>query len=145
MLRLAKGYDIACVEDFLVKNSVFTNECLDKEYDVGHIVSVGKDELDKVGISDGVVHIPEVYNGGTALIAIHNLVNYSLVMNRENINNEKIVNGEEMALFYELLYKSSNGFIKCNIPYNEYSKRLLQQYKQEPFMDQVKKLERIMK
>ena len=144
MINLSKGFDIECVKDFLIDNGVYTYNWFNYLMNKGfiNIIDINK-QFDFIGINNGCVNIPEVNSAATALISISELVKYSLLLHKNVINNDNIVYGNELPIFYEMLYKERNKFINLKISSNSYSKKLIKSFNKEMFKDQIKKLENI--
>ncbi len=142
-IRLLCGYDIQNVKDFLVNCDVMNLEEYDKIYGSAKVLPISCVDTTFIGDFEGGFSIPKVVDDKTALVCLHVLVHQSLKFNKQYIDNDKIVYGEELPIFYEMLYKAYNGFIKCNTNQNEISKQLLDNYESEPFMEQVRKLEKL--
>ena len=144
MINLSKGFDIECVKDFLIDNGVYTYNWFNYLMNKGfiNIIDINK-QFDFIGINNGCVNIPEVNSAATALISISELVKYSLLLHKNAINNDNIVYGNELPIFYEMLYKERNKFINLKISSNSYSKKLIQSFNKEMFNEQIKKLENV--
>ena len=140
LMNIAKGYDIRSIENFLVANEMYTYDYLRS----GRIKELDTELQDQYfGVYDGGVVIPKVRDDKSAIIAIHYLVHNALFMNRDNIRNNKVVYSDEVPTFYEMLYKSNNGFIRCKTHESDVAKRLIRNYQNEPFMDIVKKVKKM--
>ncbi len=142
-IRLASGFDIQVVKDFLIGHDVFNLEEFKQVYSKAKILPVSCEDTTFIGDFDGGYSIPKVVDDKTAIVCVHEMVNQSLKFNKEYIDNDEIVYGEELPIFYEMLYKEYNGLVKCDTNHNKLSEQLLNTYDSEPFMEQVKKLEKI--
>ena len=142
-IRIASGFDILSIKDFLMVHDVLNFKEFDEIYNNSKIIPIDCVDTTFIGEFEGGWKLPEVYNDKTALVCLHELVHQSLQLNIPYIENDDIVYGEELPIFYEMLYKKCNGLIKCDTNYNEISDELLKSYHSEPFMEQVKKLERL--
>ncbi len=141
-IRLACGYDMQVVKDFLIGHDVFNLKEFGEVYSKSKVLPIDCQDNTFIGDFDGY-SIPKVVDDKTAIVCIHELVHQSLKLNEPYIKNDKIVYGEELPIFYEMLYKAYNGFIKCDTNHNDISEELLYSYDSEPFMEQIKKLERL--
>ena len=121
-LNYLKGFNVDYIKRFLIDKEVYSIDIIDDVYDIRQCVV--KDEL-------------------STLINIYELVNKSLCLKKEEINNNKIINSEVLPIFYEMLYKKENVFCKANIHQNELANQLYKDYQNEPFNVQIKKLEKI--
>jgi len=92
---------------------------------------------------NGRVVLPKITDDLTVLIAIHELVHMAL-LRKENIN-ELIKYGEDLPIFYELLFQHDNGFIDSKVHTTPSALILLNDYHNEVFDEQIKKLERVIK
>ena len=142
-IKLLCGYDIQNVKDFLINCDIMNLEEYDIIYGSAKVLPISCADNTFIDDFEGGFSIPKVVDDKTALVCLHELVHQSLKFNKQYINNDKIVYGEELPIFYEMLYKAYNGFIKCNTNQNVISEQLLYSYDSEPFMDQVRKLEKL--
>jgi len=102
--------------------------------------------MDMFGIFDnGKILVPKVKDELTALISIHELVHNSLILNKDKINNDFIAYGEDIPIFYELLFQSTNDFSKIEIHKTDIALKLLESYQGEPFDIQIKKVKELVK
>ena len=143
-IRLASGFDIQSIKDFFIEHDVFNLEEFNNVYNKAKILPIDCEDTTFIGDFDGGYTLPKVLNDKTALVCVHELVHQALKYNKQYINKDEIVYGEELPIFYEMLYKTYNGLINCDTNYNEISEKLLNTYDSEPFMEQVKKLEKIL-
>lgn len=143
-LKIAKGFDIESVKDFLLEEEVYDEISLKKAMDrVKYLSVVSSDSKIFSGVFNKGIVIPNVCDGQTALIAIRELVHYALSSKKDSIKDIRISDGEILPIFYELLYRHNNTFINDNIHSNIYSVALLDDYMDEPLDKQIKKLKRI--
>ena len=140
-IRLASGFEYQVVKDFLAGHDILNYNQIDNIYKEAKVINA--DDNSFYGVFEKGIVVPKINDDRTALINIHELVHKSLIINKEKINNNDIVYGEELPIFYEMLYKAYNGLVKCDTNYNEISEKLLYNYNSEPFFEQVKKLEKI--
>jgi hypothetical protein len=64
-------------------------------------------------------------------------------MNKDEINDNRVTYSEILPRFYENLYASNNCFIKEVIHKDEYTDKLLNDYKHEPMLEQAEKVRRL--
>ncbi|MBQ7241024.1 MAG: hypothetical protein IJS56_06275 [Bacilli bacterium] len=144
LINIAKGFTMNSVKDFLVNEKVYNNTSFDTALgSVKYFNLVGGETKYIAGVFEKGIVLPRVRDDLTTLIAIHELVHNSILMNKESINDKNIVYSEILPRFYENLYASQNGFIKETIHKDEYTDILLNDYHKEPMMVQVEKVRRL--
>ena len=74
-------------------------------------------------------------------INIHEIVNYVL-LRMKGIDDE-IIRSEDLASFYELLFQKSNSFSREKLRTTKRAIKLLNDYNDEPFEDQIRKISKI--
>lgn len=146
-----KGFNIENLKDFMIgEEKIYTTELFEetqkssKIYDVDvqefiDIFSILIKENDK-GILITMPILPKVKDEKSFLINIHELTHNALLVRDDIDKNDDLVYKEDLAIFYELLYKSRNSFAKTNLHTSEISQRLLAEYKNEPFLEQIEKV-----
>lgn len=147
ILNYFRGFNENNVINFLLKEEIFEDEkeLLSPQRDVLKLDLEGETSTDFYGIFDNKVVIPVVKDEKTALIAVHELVHYALLLKEKEINNEEIVNSEDLPVFYEILYQDSNKFTFNEIHTTDNALALFSDYKKELFDVQIKKLEKLIK
>lgn len=140
-----KGFNIDNVANFLINNDMYTPLSFEDTYNNIKIINCSLDDyIIYSGINDnGEVIVPKINDELSTLINIHELTHKALILNQDIINNNTIVNSEILPIFYELLFKKENKFCKQIIHENEIAIKLLNDYHNEPFNEQIHKLKRI--
>jgi len=143
----AMGYNKERIEDFLKDEVVYEEKILDEEMKKIKELDINAyNNMDMFGIFDnGKILVPKVKDELTALISIHELVHNSLILNKDKINNDFIAYGEDIPIFYELLFQSTNDFSKIEIHKTDIALKLLESYQGEPFDIQIKKVKELVK
>jgi hypothetical protein len=143
-LNIAKGFSMDSVKDFLIDEEVYDDESFNETLSkIKYFNLVGGDTKYIAGIFDKGIVIPRVKDDLTTLIAIHELVHNSVLMNKDEINDNRVTYSEILPRFYENLYASNNCFIKEVIHKDEYTDKLLNDYKHEPMLEQAEKVRRL--
>ncbi len=143
-ISYVKGFNNDNVNSFLINEQVLDNSLLDlilkktkwldtDSYNNSDIFGVFGENFDKI-------LLPIIKDQSSTLINIHELTHAAL-LNQDN--REDIIYGEDLPIFYELLFKENNKFVTQNIHTTEESLELLSTYNNEPFEEQIKKLELI--
>ena len=144
LINIAKGFTMNSVKDFLINEKVYNNTSFNNALEsVKYFNLVGGDTKYIAGVFEKGIVLPRVRDDLTTLIAIHELVHNSILMNKDSINDKNIVYSEILPRFYENLYASKNEFIKETIHKDEYTDILLNDYHEEPMMVQVEKVRRL--
>lgn len=139
-----KGFNKDRVGEFLIVEKVLDkDEYLNilKNAKILNIDVCGNEDL--FGLFDGGLVVPRINDGISTLINIHEIVHMILLKNTDLIADKEISNGEDLPIFYELLFKESNDFIMDNLHFSKMSLTLFENYQGEPFEEQVKKLKQI--
>ncbi len=145
-INIAKGFSMDSVKDFLLNESIYDEELLDSTLKkVKYFNLVGGETKYIAGVFEKGIVLPRVRDDLTTLIAIHELVHYSILDKKYIIGDNNIVYSEILPRFYENLYASQNEFIKDTIHKDEYTDILLNDYHEEPMMVQVEKVRRLIK
>lgn len=143
--KIAVGYSYERIIEFLLEEEIYELDTIDEQK--REIKQIDVDPLENMelfGLFDnGHVLIPKVKDELSTLIGIHELVHKSLVLNKELIGNDSIVYGEDLPIFYELLFQNANAFSKEKIHTTDIALELLRTYKEEPFMEQVEKAKKL--
>ena len=144
LINIAKGFTMNSVKDFLITERVYNNTSFNNALEsVKYFNLVGGKTKYIAGVFEKGIVLPRVRDDLTTLIAIHELVHNSILMNKESINDKNIVYSEILPRFYENLYACKNQFIKETIHKDEYTDILLNDYHEEPMMVQVEKVRRL--
>ena len=143
-INIAKGFSMDSVKDFLLNESIYDEKLLDSALKkVKHFNLVGGDTKYIAGVFDKGIVLPRVRDDLTTLIAIHELVHYSILDKKDIIRDNNIVYSEILPRFYENLYARDNNFIKETIHKDKYTDVLLKDYNNEPMLEQVEKVRRL--
>jgi len=140
-INLAKGFDFQNVRDFICSNDIYN---LDEMRNVLHNTTFLDYEDDSVGIYDDGLVLPVVNDDKSALKAIELLVRKSLLDSQSDINDDKVVNSMAIPIYYQMLYKKQNRFVKCRIDKNRLAYILQYNTKKEDnFNKVIKRVKRI--
>ena len=146
-----KGFNIESLKDFMIdEEKIYTTQLFDDTIKKSKIYDVDVQEFIDIfailikendnGILTTMPILPRVRDEKSFLVNIHELTHNALIV-RDDINKEDtLIYKEDLSIFYELLYKSRNPFVKTDLHTSEISKRLLDEYKNEPFLEQVDKV-----
>ena len=129
------GFNDHSLKNFMIFEGIYSDELIKKE-----IKKLRSDNNKKFGNILGNecldLYLPEVTDDISMMNNIHNLIiNVLLIEYKDNIHY-----GNDLALFYQLLYKSNNPFVKSNLKTSNISQILLKEYKEEPFLEQIEKV-----
>ncbi len=116
-----KGFNLDSVKSFLVSEQVYTESSINETL-------------------EQTKKYTKVIDEKSSLIAIKELVHNVRPTNPEPSSNSLVVSHEDLAIFYELLYQKQNPFSNLKIHRTKLSMKLLQEYKSEPFLEQVEKI-----
>ncbi len=119
--QFLKGFNLDSVKSFLVSEQVYTESSINETL-------------------EQTKKYTKVIDEKSSLIAIKELVHNVRPMNPEVSSNSLVVLHEDLAIFYELLYQKQNPFSNLKIHRTKLSMKLLQEYKSEPFLEQVEKI-----
>lgn len=111
-INIAKGFDIQNIKDFICDNDIYNYEKLESVLHKTSFVEYGND---KIGIYNDKLILPIVNDERSALQVIEILVRSSLLDYEDCINDDRVVNSRAIPIYYQMLYKSLNKFIKCDI------------------------------
>lgn len=146
-LTYLKGYNVDSIANFLTDYAkVYDQEQCEQEIDNLKIVDVNKKEYEFFsGINDkGNIMVPRIKDSKSTLILVHELIHKYLLLNKERINNDNIVYGEELPILYEMLYMDYNKLCKCKIHKNEIANKLYNEYDGQDINKQILKLKKIL-
>lgn len=140
----AKGFNLDRVTDFLIETEVYSEETLDSEMKKVKQLDVDAQEnIDMFGIyENGGIVLPRVRDELSACITIHELVHNILLLKKEEIKESNIIYGEDLPVFYELLYQKTNSFARQIIHTTEIALKLLESYNEEPLSIQIEKVKK---
>ncbi len=119
--QFLKGFNLDSVKSFLVSEQVYTESSINETL-------------------EQTKKYTKVIDEKSSLIAIKELVHNVRPTNPEPSSNSLVVSHEDLAIFYELLYQKQNPFSNLKIHRTKLSMKLLQEYKSEPFLEQVEKI-----
>lgn len=145
-----KGFNTESLKDFMTEEEkIYTDHLFDETIKRSKIYDVdAKDFIDVFAVlikedEQGnlltMPILPVIKDDKSFLINIHELTHNALLTNKDINRSEKIVYEEDLAIFYECLYKSRNSFVKTNLHTSNISEILLSEYRNEPFLEQVEK------
>jgi hypothetical protein len=146
-----KGFNTESLKDFMTEEEkIYTNQLFDETIKKSKIYDVNAQEFIDIfavlikesnnGILTTMPILPKVKDEMSFLINIHELTHNALLVREDIDRNNDLIFQEDLSIFYELLYKSRNSFVKSNLHTSELSQRLLYEYKNEPFLEQVEKV-----
>lgn len=145
-----KGFNTESLKNFMTEEEkIYTDHLFDETVKRSKIYDVdAKDFIDVFAVlikedEQGnlltMPILPVIKDDKSFLINIHELTHNALLTNKDINRSEKIVYEEDLAIFYECLYKSRNSFVKTNLHTSNISEILLSEYRNEPFLEQVEK------
>ena len=128
----------------MIETEVYSEEILDSEMKKVKQLDVDAQEnIDMFGIyENGGIVLPKVRDELSACITIHALVHNILLLKKEEITDRKIIYGEDLPIFYELLYQRTNSFSKQIIHTTDIAIKLLENYDEEPLSIQIEKVKK---
>lgn len=113
--------------DGSIQNSVtFTNNLNPEQNETGNIIST----------------LPEITDEQSFLINMSQLIKYTMMNHPEIASIPAIVNGNDIPIFYQLLFQKTNPFSSIDIVPTEIAEKLLKEYKNEPFLEQIEKVKK---
>ena len=147
ILCYAKGFNLDRISSFLNNENVMDYTTFNKVIDEAKIYDCSEDNYTLyAGVNqDGRLMMPLIKDDKSALINVHEIVHKALLLKKDLIKDDKIVRGEYLPRFYELVYKDSNEFCNANVHEDLISLELFSIYNGEPLEVQVKKLQRILR
>lgn len=145
-----KGFNTESLKNFMTEEEkIYTDHLFDETIKRSKIYDVdAKDFIDVFAVlikedEQGnlltMPILPVIKDDKSFLINIHELTHNALLTNKDINRSEKIVYEEDLAIFYECLYKSRNSFVKTNLHTSNISELLLSEYRNEPFLEQIEK------
>ena len=142
MLAKIRGYNEDELECFLVEEKIIEpyeyddirNRCMILE---GNI----KNHMSLYGTYENAIVVPEIKDELSMCINIHEIVNYVLL--RMGGIDDEILESEDLATFYELLFQKLNLFSREKLRTTKRALKLLNDYNNEPFEEQIRKIKRI--
>lgn len=144
-----KGFNLDSLKDYMTEEKIYSSDAFDETMKKSKIYDVDIDEYidifavlikEEQGTLLTLPVLPTIKGDRSFLINIHELTHNALLTNNDINCNNQLVYKEDLAIFYESLYKSRNPFVMTNMHTSELSKRLLSEYKNEPFLEQVEKI-----
>ena len=143
-LTSLKGFNIDRIKRFLIFEDVYRINELDSTLKNAKILNVeAKENLDMFGIFENKMVLPKVLDQTSSLVNIHELVHQALLNRKDEIQDDDIIYGEDLPIFYELLFIKFNDFIEGYVHSTDLALELLENYKDEKFEEQIIKLRKI--
>ena len=144
-INYIKGFNVDNISNFLINNNIYTPITFDEVYNKVKIIDCSKEDYAiYAGINNNEdIMIPIIKDELSALINIHELVHKALLLKKNSINDNQIIDGETIPIFYEMLFQKQNKFCKEKLHQNSLACKLLNIYKNEPFDEQIIKLKRL--
>ncbi len=143
-INYVKGFNINRVKEFLVSEEIYEESDLEDTLKKIKFLNVSpKDNLDFFGLFENGLVIPKVNDDFSCIVAIHELVHQALVNNKEKLQDDEIVFGEELPRFYEGVFIKQNDYVNLEIKMNNNVLEMLKDYKEENFEEQINKLKKL--
>lgn len=143
-INYVKGFNINRVKEFLVSEEIYEESDLEETLKKIKFLNVSpKDNLDFFGLFENGLVIPKVNDDFSCIVAIHELVHQALVNNKEELQDDEIVFGEELPRFYEGVFIKQNDYVNLEIKMNNNVLEMLNDYKEENFKEQINKLKKL--
>lgn len=143
-INYVKGFNINRVKEFLVSEEIYEKSDLEETLKKIKFLNVSpKDNLDFFGLFENGLVIPKVNDDFSCIVAIHELVHQALVNNKEELQDDEIVFGEELPRFYEGVFIKQNDYVNLEIKMNNNVLEMLNDYKEENFKEQINKLKKL--
>lgn len=143
-INYVKGFNINRVKEFLVSEEIYEESDLEDTLKKIKLLNVSpKDNLDFFGLFENGLVIPKVNDDFSCIVAIHELVHQALVNNKEELQDDEIVFGEELPRFYEGVFIKQNDYVNLEIKMNNNVLEMLKDYKEENFEEQINKLKKL--
>lgn len=143
-INYVKGFNINRVKEFLVSEEIYEKSDLEETLKKIKFLNVSpKDNLDFFGLFENGLVIPKVNDDFSCIVAIHELVHQALVNNKEELQDDEIVFGEELPRFYEGVFIKQNDYVNLEIKMNNNVLEMLKGYKEENFEEQINKLKKL--
>lgn len=143
-INYVKGFNINRVKEFLVSEEIYEESDLEDTLKKIKFLNVSpKDNLDFFGLFENGLVIPKVNDDFSCIVAIHELVHQALVNNKEELQDDEIVFGEELPRFYEGVFIKQNDYVNLEIKMNNNVLEMLNDYKEENFKEQINKLKKL--
>ena len=143
-INYVKGFNINRVKEFLVSEEIYEKSDLEETLKKIKFLNVSpKDNLDFFGLFENGLVIPKVNDDFSCIVAIHELVHQALVNNKEELQDDEIVFGEELPRFYEGVFIKQNDYVNLEIKMNNNVLEMLKDYKEENFEEQINKLKKL--
>jgi len=146
-----KGFNTESLKEFMTEEEkIYSDKLFDETMQKSKVYDVDVQDFIDIfavlikesnnGILTTMPILPKVKDERSFLINIYELTHNALLVRNDIDRSDDLVYKEDLSIFYELLYKSRNSFIKSNLHTSELSQRLLAEYKNEPFLEQVEKV-----
>ena len=142
MLSYVKGYNEEELINFLIDEEIIKPEEYDEIRSKCQIIKGdARKHISLFGTYEKAIVVPEITDELSMCINIHEIVN-SVLLKMDNID-EEVLESEDIAKFYELLFQNINSFSKENVKPSTRALKLLADYHNEPFKVQVRKISEI--
>ena len=142
MLSYVKGYNEDELANFLIDEEIIKPEEYEEIRSKCHIIKGdARKNISLFGTYEKAIVVPEITDELSMCINIHEIVN-SVLLKMDNID-EEILQSEDIAKFYELVFQNINSFSKENVKPSTRALKLLEDYHHEPFKVQVRKISKI--
>lgn len=142
-----KGISFDSVREFIIDECVYDDKHFNDCFSRAKVLDINaKENMDLFGVFEGnnsiKVVLPKIRDEISTFINIHELVHYAILERKSKICNNDIVYGEDIPIFYELLYKSNKekSFEYIDIHTTDIALMLLKDYNEEPFEVQIEKV-----
>ena len=141
------GYSRYNIYDFLIEEKVLTAEDVWVLDDLIHEFKLDDENFDKscVKLSNRIsglkikeIWVPKTLNDFAMLINVHELVRASVVGVSDKLSGYNVLNND-IPIFYEGVFKLKSDLIEKDIKHTSLSKKMLDEYKEEPFLEQIEK------
>jgi len=147
-LKLAMlGYSRQAIFDFLIEEKMLSADDVWYLNDLINEFELDNKNYDKsyVRVSSKIyepkikeILVPKTVNDFSMLINVHELTHAGVVSVSDNLIGYDVLNND-IPRFYEGVFKMKDDLIKKDIEHTILSKKLLDEYKDEPFLEQIEK------
>lgn len=141
------GYSRHNVYDFLIDEKMLTVDEVWFLDDLIHEFKLDDESICKSGVTVSGNHcgqrikeiwVPKTLDDYAMLLNVHELVHASVVNASDKLVGYDVMN-DDIPRFYEGVFKLKDNLIEKDIEHTPLSKRLLDEYKDEPFLEQIEK------
>ena len=146
-INYAKGFNEDRVCYFLNDNQVYDMNLYNAVMDEAKLIHCSEDDYNAYARVDhnGQITMPYIKDEISTLVGIKQLIKKKLIIDKDTINDDRIIRGEYLPRLYELLFIDYNSFCKHKIHMDNVTKKLYEDYDNEPYNIQIDKLKRILK